>query len=649
MIVDLPLESNEDAPPFAGKHCIVVCDGMGSASSKFEIDGKVHSQAYYASRVVMKATSEFLETHYESIMMGFDTGMTDCVKSLQITILKALKTFSDDHNINMETIRVKGAVARVLPTTMASCVFRDTGDHVDVVCFWAGDSRCYSLDANGLHQLSEDDSDSESDAMEDMSMDSPLSNFVSHSTAFHINWRTFSVPKPCMLMVASDGCFAYHKSPMHFEKMFLPGEGHKKFDLESSIVSTLDTLGYDDRTIAIASFGMENYHETMRARGEYVHRMLKSCDIYDEMYASARSERTRLQSMEMTPETRELIAKAKESVVTIREERYEALLAIWMRSFKSGYEACPILFGSSPDKCCKDLASEGIEENSSPRYDEKKDVEETQIETTPEDTASMVEVMPRPHRTVMYEKNPFGHGNKDPIGHIHIIKDMVRVREYAVENGWVNRGCHRESTCVGTNGLTYRLYVRPVMGRPYINGEKDLNTLRKCVELESAGCSIQIPLLFKEGHCMFMVHPCVVECVSYQEARGYPLNVRLRVCLMAAETMRLLHSKGIIHGHIGPDTVILIREADSLRCCVTGWYRTMCFTPLEMSKRGKSGTRNYGEYCKQERAGLGSVILEMLNEFEYNGTLGELIPALYRGEGDDDRIVETLRRILGGT
>jgi hypothetical protein len=88
--------------------------------------------------------------------------------------------------------------------------------------FWAGDSRAYLADPDvGLMQVTTDDLRSGGDAMRNLTDDSVMSNAISADTEFHINHRQVELQAPFLLLCATDGCFAYVRSPMHFEHLLL--------------------------------------------------------------------------------------------------------------------------------------------------------------------------------------------------------------------------------------------------------------------------------------------------------------------------------------------------------------------------------------------------------------------------------------------
>ena len=46
--------------------------------------------------------------------------------------------------------------------------------------------------------------------------DSVLSNASSADTEFHINYRRVELRSPFLVVCATDGCFGYVRTPMHF-------------------------------------------------------------------------------------------------------------------------------------------------------------------------------------------------------------------------------------------------------------------------------------------------------------------------------------------------------------------------------------------------------------------------------------------------
>ena len=66
---------------------------------------------------------------------------------------------------------------------------------------WAGDSRGYTLDAEGLHQYTRDDARGNPDAYEGLLLDRPLTNFVSADRGSHLSGCGLSLPEKGLLQM----------------------------------------------------------------------------------------------------------------------------------------------------------------------------------------------------------------------------------------------------------------------------------------------------------------------------------------------------------------------------------------------------------------------------------------------------------------
>jgi hypothetical protein len=84
--------------------------------------------------------------------------------------------------------------------------------------YWAGDSHCYLWTKDGFFQISRDDLEEDNDPMENLHNDSPISNCVCADRDFKIHHNSIELSKePVIILCASDGCFGYYQTPMHFE------------------------------------------------------------------------------------------------------------------------------------------------------------------------------------------------------------------------------------------------------------------------------------------------------------------------------------------------------------------------------------------------------------------------------------------------
>jgi serine/threonine protein phosphatase PrpC len=203
----------QDAEPsliFSKDKCLLaVYDGMGSASIEYEFQEQIRASAYWASFFTKQQT----ELIFNEIINDTDS-IERLEEQLKIELKSKIKILEKDPP------RIKGNLAnRRLPTTIAGilCDFTEFRKTI----FWAGDSRCYLLNPNKCLQLTRDDVVTNSDALENLINDAPLSNFVNADLDFTIHQYTLNIESPCLLICATDGCFGYLDSPAHFEYYIL--------------------------------------------------------------------------------------------------------------------------------------------------------------------------------------------------------------------------------------------------------------------------------------------------------------------------------------------------------------------------------------------------------------------------------------------
>lgn len=217
-------EQGEDADPIL-RHgrdlgLVAVFDGMGGAGGTvYQTPDGPRTGAYLASRVardvVERRMVDLLEPDWNLDGKAAAEDLRRSVRSALVERLAELKAPPSG---------LRSRLLRALPTTMALVALQRAepgglawGAHV----LWAGDSRAYVFDADGARQLTTDDLRDPGDAMANLRQDSVVSNAMSADTDFRVNHREVELRAPFLVLCATDGCFGYVRSPMHFEHMVL--------------------------------------------------------------------------------------------------------------------------------------------------------------------------------------------------------------------------------------------------------------------------------------------------------------------------------------------------------------------------------------------------------------------------------------------
>lgn len=227
-----------------------VFDGCGgSGAKKYEKYGG-HTGAYMASRVVCGAVKDWFCDYLKA-------GESAADASLLKSRIKAYLNCCRETGGSITTM--KGSLSKDFPTTAAVILTVIEHGHLQATCMWAGDSRCYLMDPDGLKQLTEDDLGG-LDAMENLTADGVLTNVISTSKDFTIHQKTITLSEPCILFTATDGCFGYLSTPMEFEYLLLSTllSADSVAAWENALTSTLRDIAGDDFTLSGMSFGFGN-------------------------------------------------------------------------------------------------------------------------------------------------------------------------------------------------------------------------------------------------------------------------------------------------------------------------------------------------------------------------------------------------------
>lgn len=197
-----------------------VFDGMGGAGGTvYETSDGPRTGAYLASRIARKVVEQrMLDLLEPDWNLNGDAAATDLHRSVQRALVEELA------ELKAPPSGLRSRLLRALPTTMAMVALQRAqsgGSTWAAHVFWAGDSRAYVIEAAGVRQLSTDDLRDPNDAMRNLSRDSVVSNAMSADTEFHVNYRRVELEAPFLVVCATDGCFGYLPTPMHFEHLLL--------------------------------------------------------------------------------------------------------------------------------------------------------------------------------------------------------------------------------------------------------------------------------------------------------------------------------------------------------------------------------------------------------------------------------------------
>lgn len=206
-----------------GEHHAFVFDGLGGAGGKLRTanDGRQASEAKVASNAAALALDALLEKRWADWASSLDFSSQTVLEGQIRNIVKdeiggamleALETAAKEWN----------AWDGKFPTTIAGWLtFPAPEGKTLAVVVWAGDSRCYAIDADCMKLYSQDDATEayRRDAMEDcIYKDSlPMNNRLGRDLDFTLNHSCHIFQGQILLLSCSDGFYHCGESPMHFE------------------------------------------------------------------------------------------------------------------------------------------------------------------------------------------------------------------------------------------------------------------------------------------------------------------------------------------------------------------------------------------------------------------------------------------------
>ena len=152
--------------------------------------------------------------------------------------------------------------------------------------YWAGDSRGYIIDKNGLTQITKDDTNVD-DELENISADGVMNNIIFNgksdkdgNACFTIHHRMVPRTAPFIAFSATDGCFGYIPSPMEFEYYILDClmNAESALQFESNLNDLFKHYAEDDFSFTALVYGYQNF-EAMKESFNDRYKIVK--DMYE--------------------------------------------------------------------------------------------------------------------------------------------------------------------------------------------------------------------------------------------------------------------------------------------------------------------------------------------------------------------------------
>lgn len=250
--------SGEDAFQCIPEHGVIaVFDGCGGLGSRRYPSENNRTGAYLAAA---KAADTLRICAEESDI--FSASFADKYES---RLKAAISDYNTELNIKNGTPSLRTDMIKSLPSTAAIALINFKAGICD--CIWAGDSHIYMMDECGLHCLNYGED-------ETISCDARLINYINADIPFSFERKRIFVKPPCAVIAATDGAYAYFRTPMEFEYMILQTLSGASSPENWEELLNRKIAGYagDDYTLTAAfSGGFEKVKEAFAPRLTYMY------------------------------------------------------------------------------------------------------------------------------------------------------------------------------------------------------------------------------------------------------------------------------------------------------------------------------------------------------------------------------------------
>ena len=255
------VNKGEDAKPLLTQlddndYMISVFDGLGGAGGSNITSSKdvVNTHAYFGSRILRDCFVQLSNAKNKKVITD-----KELLKQYIIDFMN-----DDLINFSQKDVKMLSKKPTKLPTTFVASVINQSKADLKLDVLWAGDSRCFSMmPGQSITTLTKDDTKDSDDDPLNLKMDSPMINYVNAEGNFYINQNKIKLTGKNILIVATDGCFGYFPSPIHFEYSLLKSlsESTSIEAWQKMISQDIKNVTKDDATMSLIAFGWDNFLE----------------------------------------------------------------------------------------------------------------------------------------------------------------------------------------------------------------------------------------------------------------------------------------------------------------------------------------------------------------------------------------------------
>lgn len=239
-----------------------VFDGCGNIGFRRYSGANDKTGAYIGSRIAAYAASEFFEQNYSkkgvSYIRRTSTEQLEYVRQLKEHISGKLDEVKARLSRSEENTDIS------LPTAVSMTATMSAGKFTLCNCIWAGNSRVYMLDDQGLCQLTTDDIDVNSDdAFAHLRKNGKITNYAGGAGDFKLHSGFTVFARPVILINASSDCFAHFRTPMGFENFLLEtmAEASSPSRWMAKLDEILKKASGGEYTLSVACYGFEDFDD----------------------------------------------------------------------------------------------------------------------------------------------------------------------------------------------------------------------------------------------------------------------------------------------------------------------------------------------------------------------------------------------------